>query len=143
MAEWNTKFHNVSVKYEKHIIRIETNPELMKFLGEAGNGSLKLAEHIKKTYKSMFGEELKISQESLSVEILIHAYLDTFCKMSLEMGDGIEKEILKKILKFADKIEQHTKIIDCGEKEVDSNRVIFDSLVPCRGLIYGILGKAA
>ena len=141
MSEWKNDFQNISICYTEHWARIKTDRHLLDYLSQAGNGSLALGEHIRKTYKQLLGKELKISKESLSVEILVHTYLEVFAR-DVEKISGILPDKIGQMLKDLMKsIEGHTEIIDCGELEVDTNRHIFDSLVPYSKAIYLFLGN--
>ena len=138
----DNSYHGISIQYDDRIVRVRTDRHLFDYLGQPGNDSLELADHIHKTYRDKWDKDLKISRESLSVEILIHAYMDTvFRRIDLIVdrigGPGRQ---LKKMLEL---LENSTEIIDCGEREVDSNRVVFDNLVPFRKILYMILGDKA
>ena len=138
----DNSYHGISIQYDDRIVRVRTDRYLFDFLSRPGNDSLELADYIHKTYKEKWNKELKISRESLSVEILIHAYMDTvFRRMDVIVDKiGGPGRQLKKTLEF---LEDSTEIIDCGEREVDSNRVVFDNLVPFRKILYKILGDKA
>lgn len=141
--DWNSNFHGISIRYKKQLVQIKTDKYLLDFLGEKGNGSLKLSEYILEQYKSTFGYTLEISKESLSIEILVHAYLDVLSKGIEMMSKVVSPEVLNDLILFMKKIEEHTEIIDSGEKQVDTNRHIFDSLVPFKAGIYLVLGRLA
>lgn len=143
MEKWETDFHNVGIRYSEHLVQIRTDAKLMKYLAEPGNGSLELADYIRDRYQIIFNEKLQISRESLSVEILIHAYLDVFSRGTEKLSVILPGEIKAKLVKCMQSIEGHTQIIDSGELAVDSNRHIFDSLVPYRQALYLMLGKNA
>ena len=76
------------------------------------------------------------------MEILIHAYLDVVFRRIDLIAEKLGKpgRQLKKTLRF---LEDATEVIDCGEREVDSNRFVFDDLVPFRRILYLILGDKA
>lgn len=141
--DWNQEFKGISIRYQKQLVQIKTDECLMKFLAGKGNGSLELAEHILKTYRMKLGKNLNISKESLSIEILIHAYLDFYSRGIKKMSVMISPKVLEKLIVCMEKLEGHTEIIDSGAKKVDSNRVVFDSLVPFADVIYLMLGTLA
>lgn len=143
MLDWNTDYHGISINYDGQFVHILTDTQLLKFLGRFGNDSLKLAKHLRETHQTLFGRELRISEESLSVEILIHAYLDVLLRGVGELGKLLPQKALKDLVACMEQLEGKTKIIDCGEKEVDSNRHVFDSLVPYRQFLYMVLGTLA
>ena len=136
----DNSYHGISIQYDDRIVRVRTDRYLLDYLSRPGNDSLELADHIHKSYREKWDKDLKISRESLSVEILIHAYMDTvFHRIDLIVDKiGGPGRQLKKMLDF---LENSTEIIDCGEREVDSNRVVFDNLVPFRKILYMILGN--
>ena len=138
----DNSYHGISIQYDHRIVRVRTDRFLLDYLGQKGNDSLELADHIHKSYQARWGEELKISRESLSVEILIHAYLDVVFRRIDLIAEKLGKpgRQLKKTLRF---LEDATEVIDCGEREVDSNRFVFDDLVPFRRILYLILGDKA
>ena len=143
MENWEIDFHNVGIRYKEHLVQIRTDTKLMKYLAEPGNGSLELADYIRDRYQIIFDEKLQISRESLSVEILIHAYLDVFLRGTEKLGAILPDELRTNLVKCMQSLEGHTQIIDSGELAVDSNRHIFDLLVPYRQAIYLMLGKNA
>lgn len=141
--KWNTEYNGISISYEAHFVHIKTDAHLLRFLGGPGNDSISLARHIRDTYQKMFGTELQISEKSLSVEILVHAYLDVLLRAVSELGKNLSPKVLKDLVACMKRLQGHTQIIDCGEKEVDSNRYVFDSIAPYRHFIYAVLGKLA
>ena len=141
MSEWKTDFQKISICYTDHWAKIKTDSHLFEYLNQEGNGSLAIGEHILKTYKQIMGKELKISRESLSVEILVHAYLDVIARDIETIAKLLPPKVETMLKELMQSIEGHTEIIDCGELEVDTNRHIFDSLVPYNKFLYLLLGK--
>lgn len=140
---WNMDFHEISINYTEKLIQIKEDDKLERYLNQDGNGSLELAEYVKKTYQKVFGKKLQITKESLSVEILIHTYINVFSKNLEEIVKLLPDHQEEKLIACLKKIEDRAGVIDCGEKSIDSNRVIFDSLAPFRGMLYMLLGKKA
>ena len=115
----------------------------MKYLARPGNDSLILSNYILGTYYDMFHKILQISLHSLAVEILIHAYMDKLC-ICITNSETIPFEGLDKLLKqLCQMIGSRTEVIDCGEKELDHNRFVFDGLEKFHGVIYKLLGDRA
>lgn len=104
----------VSYWFDPKIIRIKNDDTLKEYLALNSNNSKKLAEVTKGEYYLEVGDEIKISDDSLAVEIVGHVYPEKIAKY-------LPRFIRNKIIK-------HTEIIDCGEKDVDSNRWIWDSI---------------
>lgn len=136
------KYQGITVKFEMGWVRVVTDDCLIGYLERKGRKDAEhLADWILAEYRNLLGCPLKIKRDSLAVEILIHAYMDT---ISERLEDhALQREIpgtVKRLLKgICDKVQKHTDIIDCGEKEVDSNRLIFDGLVPFHETIYQLL----
>lgn len=125
------------------MVRIKCDDILMKYLGRPGNDALILSKYILETYYDMFHKILNISQNSLAVEILIHAYIDKLC-LCVEKSEIISLEGLDLALKQAcHAVQSRTEVIDCGEREVDNNRFIFDGLEKFHSIIYKVLGDKA
>ena len=143
MEEWNKEFHSVSVRFKEHLIQVKTDQVLMDFLAEEGRGAVELAAWIRSQYEMQLRMSLDISEDSLSIEILIHAYMDRFSRHVEKFTEIFGKTLGNPLAALCRKVEYHTEIIDCGEKSVDSNRWVFDALVPFHGILYGMLGKNA
>lgn len=143
MLKQNTNFHNISITYDKKWARIKVDSNLFNFLSLPGNGSLSLADHILKEYQEIYNIPLDISRDSLAIEILAHTYAEAFSNALTTIGKKLPNDKLKALLDILEKIKEHTEIIDCGEKSVDSNRNIWDMLEPLHTLIYLALGRHA
>ena len=137
------EFHNICIDLQEHWARITTDKNLMDYLARPGNGSVELANYILQRYRDIFHEPLKITEMSLAVEILIHAYVDRISKSTGELQKALPEHVSKAVLNFAEKIHERTAIIDCGEKSVDNNRFVFDGLAPFHSLIFTVLKKLA
>ncbi|WBY64598.1 MAG: hypothetical protein ACFWUD_08195 [Thermocaproicibacter melissae] len=137
----DTGFHNISIELQEHWARITTDEALMDFLAQPGNGSVELANYILQRYQEAFQKPLAISEMSLAVEILIHAYVDLISKSAGEIQKALPKHVSKAILNFAEKLHERTAVIDCGEKSVDNNRFVFDGLAPFHPIIFSVLRK--
>lgn len=77
------------------------------------------------------------------MEILVHAYLDVFSRVAEQLGVILPEKLKINLISCMKMLEGHTEIIDSGELAVDSNRHIFDALVPYRKMLYMMLGKNA
>lgn len=141
MDEWTTEFKGISISYSDKWVKIKTNKSLLDYLNQPDNGSLVLSDYLHKTYKEKLGKELKITRESLSVEILVHAYLDVFSKNIEKIADFLPIQAKKTLKDAVQSIEGHTAVIDCGEIDEDPNRHVFDSLAPHCNMLYLFLGK--
>lgn len=135
-------FESVTIIYSDKLVQIKTDQNLIAYLDKKGKKDARiLAKHILKHYKELSGQPLQITEDSLTVEILIHVYLDKISKLLQKPNALIPKEISNKLLFLSKSIESHTEIIDCGEKSVDSNRHIFDSCAPFADILTLLLEK--
>ncbi len=136
------KYQGITVKFEPGWVRVVTDEALTGYLDQKSSKDAEhLADWILAEYQNLLGYALKIDRDSLAVEILIHTYMDT---ISERLEDhAIQSEIpgaAKRLLKsICDRVQKHTDIIDCGEKEKDGNRLIFDGLSAFHETIYRIL----
>ena len=67
-------FHEISIHYQPQLVQIVCDQNLKDYLREKGNGSLQLADYILKEYQNCQHTPLKISRDSLAIEILAHTY---------------------------------------------------------------------
>ena len=131
-------YKEIKVGFEKHKVHIYGEKYLYDFLEQKSEkDALVLSEYILKEYKKLYGRELEISRDSMAVEILIHVYVDKLLKKAEEREQSKDLEgIHGKLAQICSQLQVHTGIIDCGEREVDSNRIVFDGLVPFKGIIF-------
>lgn len=134
-------FHGITILFEKHWAHVVTDANLMAYLEAPGNGSMELAAYILDQYHALFHQNLHISQTSLAVEILIHAYLDVFTQKFMEKQDKFPRRMVGPILSLVQKLHRKTEVIDCGERSVDHNRFAFDDLAPFHSLFFALLDK--
>ena len=136
------KYQGITVKFEPQWVRVVTDDALTGYLEQKSRRDAeRLAEWILKQYQMLQGYPLKIHRDSLAVEILIHAYMDTISEELEENAEQSEIPVtVKRLLeKLCGKVQRHTDVIDCGEKEVDSNRLVFDGLSMFHESIYRLL----
>lgn len=143
IEKWHTCFDDISIQCEVKWARVKCDKALKEYLIKPGNGSKQLADYILKYYQTAVGEKLKIGQHSLAIEILAHAYTDLFCQAMKGLKGVLPSGLYDELDKVLEKLLIHTEIIDCGEKDVDSNRFIWDGLEPFHLLIYGFLNNLA
>lgn len=142
MRKWTKEFHNISIRYEDRIVRIKSDSALTHFL-LSSKGPNALAEHILESYERIYHKSLQIHIHSLAVEIIAHVFIDTISKDISILSSNISKDKLEFIQGVLESIREHTRIIDCGELSVDSNRFVWDILEPFHSILYGIVGIAA
>ena len=135
---WRTEFHDISVCYTEQLVQIKTDEKLLAFLKKPGRDATALSGYMKKTYEEIFGKELKISVESLAIELLIHLYADEFVHGIEYFGKFLPLYLQAELETYMQKIERRTEVIDSGEAEIDPDRKFFDRLVPYRDVLYTI-----
>ena len=135
---WRTEFHDISVCYTEQLVQIKTDEKLLAFLKKPRRDATALSEYMKKTYEEIFGKELKISVESMAIELLIHLYADEFVHGIEYFGKFLPLYLQAESETYMQKMERRTEVIDSGEAEIDPDRKFFDRLVPYRDVLYTI-----
>lgn len=138
-----SSFDQITIHYSDRLVQITCDDALKQYLDEPGNGALALSTHILEEYKKHQASKLKISKDSLAIEILAHTYADTFSEAVSAAGDRLPAALSKAVLKLMEQVHAHTEIIDCGESAVDNNRWIWDGLAVFKKIIYAALGDRA
>ncbi|MDZ5606941.1 hypothetical protein U2I54_07440 [Bacillus pseudomycoides] len=115
----------LSILIRERSLHIENTDSLHRILKKK-HTHLKLAQYLKQEHTNQYGTILNISDQSLAIEIIGHVYIGNFADI-LKNIPRIPK-IAPIIVERAYRITDHTDIIDCGEKEVDSNRWVWDKL---------------
>ena len=135
---WRTEFHDISVCYTEQLVQIKTDEKLLAFLKKPRRDATALSEYMKKTHEEIFGKELKISVESMAIELLIHLYVDEFVQGIEYFGKFLPLYLKAALETYMQKMERRTEVIDSGEAEIDPDRKFFDRLVPYRDVLYTI-----
>lgn len=126
----------VKVSYKSKLVQIVGSKELLVFLSEdLKANTLKLAKLIKADYVTLMGKPLKITNQSLMVEIWGHLYASHFANAIKELIN------LKLIDNLTEIVTKRSDSIDCGEAEVDSNRKFWDTLAKFNHIIIKCLPK--
>ena len=113
----------VDVSYTHKLVQIAGSKELLLFLGTNLNANtLNLVKLIKADYLSLIGKPLKITNQSLMVEIWGHLYASHFANAIKELVK------LKLVADFTAVVIKRSDTIDCGEADIDSNRKFWDTL---------------
>lgn len=71
-------------------------------------------------------KDIKITVNSLVIKILGNVYIDKFVKSMKKLH--LDKTWQEKINQFPNSVLSHTDVIDCGKKNIDSNRETWDML---------------
>lgn len=135
MATWQKSTQGISYRFSDKTVHVQNDEVLKNWLAEPGEQSLVLAAELKDAYHQTFGQALGITTDSLAVELLGHVFVDEVAdkagQFSQQLGAGLMQS-------FFEKLTAHTEIIDCGEKSVDSNRLVWDALTPFKGVIFAV-----
>ena len=78
----------VTLYYTDKAVHLTTNDALMTFLRQKGNGSLPLSRAILAGYEAECGAALQITERSMAMELLIHAYLDGIFDRWMRAGEA-------------------------------------------------------
>lgn len=139
--EEHEKLQQLCITYRNKSIHIFHDEVMEEFLENVENGVLALAEFVLQEYQRRMDKPLDITKDSLAIEIIIHVYADNIAE-NLQMLPEEHGGKIRSILgALGDKARTHTQTIDCGEQSVDSNRLIWDGLVPFKHIIYGFAKK--
>ena len=133
----------ITINYFNKLVQITCDEALKSYLEEPGNGAVELSAHILKEYKKRQKSELKISKDSLAIEILAHTYADTFSETVSSSELHLPAALSEAVLGLMKKVHAHTEIIDCGESDADNNRWIWNGLTVFKKIIYKALGDRA
>lgn len=137
MSDWNSDFHGISVCCREKWIQIKNDEALKTFLNDPKTkGSILISKYVHELYRKEIRRPIKITEDSLAIEILGHVYAGDLAKMVSSLK-------LKKLEPSLKDIIQRTDIIDCGELDVDPNRHIWDKLEENKNLVYLFFGKKA
>jgi hypothetical protein len=104
--------YKITVNFEEKWAHILNDDALKAFYNEYEQaGIARLSLDILINYKEIFKKPLYITPQSLMVEIIAHLDVES---------------IASKFPIVKNYVTSHTKIIDCGEEDVDNNRWLWD-----------------
>lgn len=118
-TEWNRRFNGIGLKLDPQVVRVANDFVLDVYLNMDPKNCMKLAKYICGAYRDRYLEELKISPQSLAIEIYGHYKMQ---KLAMKAEEITGKN------KACEWLLKHTDVIDCGSAEKDSNRLIWDSM---------------
>ena len=140
-SEWDYSFNNIGIRCTDKLVQVINDEHLVDFLNQDGVGSMELAEVMRDMYREQIGRELQISQKSLAIELLGHVFFGEFVQKLENLPFSRKKD--SGYQQFLESLRVRMDVIDCGERSIDSNRFIWDDLVPFAKIIFGISGKRA
>lgn len=141
MTQYEETYQGIAIRLEPSVARVRHDARLEAYLQAPGNGSLALADFILARYRALFEKPLAISRDSLAIEILGHVYADRLAAMAETLRERIAPESRGPLSRLLERVRESAGVIDCGEAEVDTNRVVWDMLVPLRRLIYALADR--
>jgi hypothetical protein len=113
----------ILVYFYDRLIKIEEASALKKYLSsDIEARSNVLVNAIKLDYLIFCNEELKVSSNSMIVEIWGHALASAFANWLANTFN------FAPIKKFASWIKNRSDSVDCGERGIDHNRILWDIL---------------
>lgn len=128
---------SLPVVFKDRVIQIKGSESLQQFLTEdIDNRTAVLVALIKSDYLLGTSRALEVDDDSMSIEIWGHVYASHFAEA---LKNLIQMQLIEQM---ADFIINRADTIDCGEKEMDSNRLFWDLLANFKGLILTFLPKS-
>jgi len=118
----NYSFREVPVCMERQVLHVWNDETLRKLIKEDRRNIRALARALRSEHESRFGEELRITENSLTCELAVHYRVYRFVK-NLPKALQEKGPICRRALRA-------TAVIDCGEKKEDTNRFVWDILAP-------------
>ena len=118
---WIKTKQHIAISYEDRCIRLKNDLALYKYLRSDRHAADRLAAHIRRVYRKKFGKSLRITRRSLAVEIVWHVRVLQMMDLSVRVLHWGNTDFMKNLY-------LHMDVIDCGEKEIDGNRFIWDYL---------------
>lgn len=126
--------HTLSYTISDNIVHIYCDDgfyALMETFPRKGTELLCIA--LQRDFKKRNGRAIKASQRSLAIEIWGHYFFELlFNKLKWLLNNSV-------MMSIKERLETATDIIDCGEGDHDSNRWIWDSLVPFYAVIKSMI----
>lgn len=132
------RYHYVTIGMEPMALHVYNDERLLQYLRHPGDRALALAEHALLQYRIRFGQRLDISRHSLAIEILLHVFSQQAAGAVDTFLDRIAPDVRGPVSALARKIRRSAEVIDCGEASIDTNRFIWDAMVPFRAAIYAL-----
>ena len=127
---WVLTPENVSLCLEDRVVRVRSDEALRRVLRAGRKAGRRFTQSLIEAYRAYTGKALRISCGSLYGEIRLHAFAD---RVFLRFAGIFSALHLKPLAKLCLRLHDHAGQIDCGERSVDSNRIVFDLLSPFYG----------
>jgi hypothetical protein len=125
---------SISLQLNLHAIKIFNSDALSSILAQNTEATTqKLVDSVKTEYLKLFNVDFDVSDNSMAVEIWAHIYAEKFAEAVKNFSS------ISFVDKIAEKIMQHTEVIDIGERGHDDNRFVWDGLAVFKSAIAGLL----
>lgn len=141
MNEYTITWNDITTRMKPLSVHVRNDEHLLAYLRAPGKGALALAEYLLAQYEARYGAPLDISAHSLAIEILGHVFADQFAEAVSSLLDKVAPDADGPLSRLLEKVQERSEEIDCGEASIDSNRFVWDMLVPFHGLIYAIADR--
>ncbi len=127
---------NLTFRMDNQVVRLDINAALVAYLKRGSCSSLVLARQLKRRYEDAYHKTLRISTNSLALEILIHVVAWGVCHRFDVLFKTLGFSEDNRLRKFFNYIIYHVGVIDSGEKSIDTNRFVFDWCAIIHPLAY-------
>lgn len=117
----------ISCSFDPGILRVRADSALSACLRKGRKAGLSLTEALMERYRVHEGRSLAIRPGSLYTEIRLHEASARLFRWFSVLFERLKAAPFKRI---ADALYERAWQIDCGEKQVDGNRFVFDLLAP-------------
>jgi hypothetical protein len=122
----------IEVAFAQGVVRVDNDRDLWEYIHfDPYKNTRILVTWMKQVYVNAFGEELRISDNSLAMEIWGHIYFEQFLLRHPTLGRFLFPFGLYQ------RLVTSCKAVDCGESSKDSNRWLWDFL----GILTPIAGR--
>ena len=134
--QWK-KYHGVGIVFDEQVVRVKNDLALKYYLREdAGKGffrgmrneyrpARRVARFLMDAYRREYGEKLDVTLGSLETEIVWHYRVIEVCR---RLRGTLPYRMLPPFRRFIEWLWDHMDVIDCGKKEIDGNRFVWDIL---------------
>lgn len=122
----NKTIQAIGITIGQKSVHVKNDPALKKYMGFHLSHAMVLAKHLKKRYTEEKNADLQIGTTSLAVELLGHFTIQEICFVVKKIMGPVPMN--KPVMKFCDWLLVHMDVIDCGEKDCDNNRFLWDAM---------------
>lgn len=138
MTQHHLAYKGIRIDLKPASAHIHNDRHLLDYLHSDDPTARSLAGYILQAYPRLFDRELAISQDSLAIEIIGHIFADRMAESIDTILSKIAPNSKGPVARLLDRVERAAEVIDCGEASVDSNRRVWDALVPIRSVIFAL-----